>query len=144
MKNNDTIIVEETFNVSASEVWNAITNIDEMKHWYFENIPDFKPTPGFETEFSVKSESRNFLHKWKITKVITDKLIEYNWQYEEYPGKATVIFELFDEGTSTRLKLTNKVVENFPEEIPEFSAESCQAGWDYFIKGNLKKYLENK
>ncbi len=40
-----------------------------MRKWYFENIPAFKPEVGFETQFNVQSEERNFLHKWKVTEV---------------------------------------------------------------------------
>ncbi len=44
---NTPIIVEQVFNVPASKVWKAITNVVEMRHWFFDNIPDFKPEIGF-------------------------------------------------------------------------------------------------
>ena len=66
-KNEDPIIVEQTFNTSVDSVWNAITVIDQMRQWYFENIPSFEPEIGFETQFNVKSQERNFLHKWRFS-----------------------------------------------------------------------------
>jgi len=52
-KNEEPIIVEQTFNTSVDTVWNALTEIDQMRKWYFESIPSFKPEVGFETQFNV-------------------------------------------------------------------------------------------
>ncbi len=145
MKKNDIpIIVEQSFNASIQAVWNAITDINEMHKWYFENIPDFKPVVGFKTQFNVQSEERNFLHKWEITEVKPLRLIKYSWVFEEYPGKSTAAFEIFEEEKLTKLRLKVNVLEDFPDEIPEFTTDSCLNGWNYFIKQRLKDYLENK
>ena len=142
--NEKPVIVEETFNVSIESVWDSITIIDQMRQWYFDNIPSFIPEVGFETQFNVKSEDRNFLHMWKVTKVEPQKLIEYNWKYKDYEGDSFVVFELIKQNDLTKLILTHRVQENFPENIPEFSRESGVNGWEYFIKGRLKEFLENK
>jgi uncharacterized protein YndB with AHSA1/START domain len=78
------IVVETIFNSSIEKVWDAITNIDQMRHWYFENIPEFKPEVGFETKFNVKSEERNFLHIWKITDLENLRMIKYNWEFKGF------------------------------------------------------------
>jgi len=69
-KNNIPVVVEQTFNASIDTVWNAITEIDQMRQWFFENIPDFKPEVEFETQFNVTSGDRNFFHQWKVTEVL--------------------------------------------------------------------------
>ena len=46
---NEPIIVEETFATSIDKVWEAITNVDKMRKWFFENIESFKPEGGFLT-----------------------------------------------------------------------------------------------
>jgi uncharacterized protein YndB with AHSA1/START domain len=90
MKTGDEpIVLEQTFNSSIESVWNAITEIEQMRQWYFENIPAFKPEIGFETQFNVQSNHRNFLHKWKVTELQHLKLITYSWKFEDYPGKST-------------------------------------------------------
>jgi hypothetical protein len=35
-------------------------------------------------------------------------------------------------------------LQSFPGHIPEFKRESCLAGWQYFIRERLKKFLEKK
>ena len=136
------VIVEQTFKTSIETVWRAITEIDQMHQWFFDNIPAFKPEVGFETQFDVQSQGRIFRHLWKITEVIPNNKITYNWKYKGYPGDSFVRFELFKENNLTKIKLTTKIIESFPDEIPEFKRESCQTGWEYFIQKSLKEYLK--
>ncbi|HMC01942.1 MAG TPA: SRPBCC domain-containing protein [Flavobacteriaceae bacterium] len=136
------VIVEQTFNTSIHRVWDALTKLDEMKTWFFNAIESFVPEKGFETEFVVQVENRTFTHLWKITEVIPGKKIVYNWKYKEYPGDSFVTFELSNHNSNTKLKLTTEVIEDFASNIPEFTRESCENGWNYFIKESLKNYLE--
>ena len=140
-QNNDPVIVEQSFHNSIETVWKSITEIDQMRQWYFENLPSFKPEVGFEVQFDVTSNDRNFLHLWKVTKVVLLKMIAYSWKYEGYPGDSLVTFELFNENNFTKLKLTHEIRERFPEDIPEFTRGSCMEGWTYFIGESLKEYL---
>lgn len=135
------VVVEQVLNNPANEVWQAITEIGQMRQWFFENIPDFKPEIGFKTHFEVRVEDRTFTHLWKVTEVIPLKKIAYNWKYKEYPGDSFVIFELLEENGDVRIRLTSKVIEDFPDHIPEFLRESCVQGWNYFIRGRLKGYM---
>ncbi len=137
------IIVEHYFIQKIETVWNAITQLDPMKQWFFDNIPSFKPLIGFETQFNVKAPSRDFLHRWKIIEVVPNKKIVYSWKYENINGEGTVTFELIEENHQTKLVLTNEGLESFPQDIPEFARESCVGGWNYFIKQRLKEYLDN-
>lgn len=141
-KDDEPIVVEQTFDASIDAVWKAITEIDRMRQWYFENIPSFKPEVGFETQFNVQSQDRNFPHMWKVTEVVPGKMITYNWKYDNYPGDSFVTFELFEQDNLTKLRLTVTILEDFPEDIPEFRRESCIGGWTYFIKERLKEFLE--
>ncbi len=71
------------------------------------------------------------------------KKISYNWKYKNYLGDSNVIFELFKKHEHTLLRLTTVILEDFPDEIPEFTRESCLGGWNYFITKSLKNYLDN-
>ncbi len=136
------VVIEQSFHASIKELWNAITNVEEMRQWFFDNIPAFEPVEGFETRFVVETEHRTFPHLWKIIGVVPGKKIIYDWRYEDYPGRAVVTFELVDAEDEVKLVVTHDVVESFPDDIPEFSRESCQGGWAYFIQQSLKEYLD--
>lgn len=137
------IIVEQTYQASAKAVWEAITQVDQMRHWYFQDIPEFEARVGFETGFDVHTEERCFPHRWRVTSVIPDKQIQYDWHYEGFPGACTVRFELDEENDSTTLKVTCKAQEDFPDDIPEFKRESGEAGWQFLLQESLKEYLED-
>ena len=143
MKTTDPpVTVTEIFLTSSKKVWGALTDPDEMVQWFFENIPDFKAEVGFKTEFPVVSEGRTFTHTWTVLEVVPGKKITYNWTYPEYPGDANVTFELTAIPEGAQLDFSMEILEDFPDEIPEFRRESCEAGWDYFLRGQLKNYLE--
>ena len=143
MKSTDPPIeLEFRYASSITQVWNALTIHSEMIPWYFGNIPNFQAVVGFTTEFAVSSEERTFTHRWKVTEVISEKKITYNWSYDEYPGNSDLTLELAKVDSETILKLTLIVNETFPQDIPEFKRESCIGGWNYFLGGNLATYLE--
>ena len=137
------VVVEQIFIKSIQDVWNGITELDQMRQWFFDNISEFKPEVGFKTQFNVKAPSRDFLHLWKVIEVIPNKKIVTNWKYQGLKGDSLVTFELFETDNKTKLIVSTKVVEDFNDTIPEFKRESCKAGWNYFIKERLKDYLEN-
>ena len=140
-KTEPPIIIEQNYNTSIENVWDAITKVDLMRQWFFENIPSFKAEIGFKTQFIVQTETRSFQHLWEITKVEPLKKIAYNWKYKDYNGDSYVEFELFEKLNATRLKLSHHVLEDFQENISEFTRASGVAGWNYFIKESLKNFL---
>ena len=81
---------------------------------------------------------------WKVTEVQPLKMIKYSWEFKDYSGKSSTAFEIFEQDNSTKLRLTVETFENFSDNIPEFTIESCRKGWVYFINNRLKDYLTNK
>lgn len=137
------VIVTQNFTQSVETLWNAITEVSQMRQWFFDNIPDFKAEVGFKTEFNVKAPSRDFMHLWTITEVILNKKLVCNWKYQDLAGDSFVTFELTPIEEGTQLILTTTVIEDFSDDIPEFKRESCVGGWNYFIKQQLVAYLNN-
>jgi uncharacterized protein YndB with AHSA1/START domain len=143
-KTDDPIIIEQVFTISKDILWKVITKQEHMIQWFFENISEFKAEIGFQTQFTIENEGRVFPHHWKIIEVIPFEKITYNWKYEGYKGDSNVSFELIDENGGTKLVLTTIILEDFQENIPEFTREACIGGWEYFIQNQLKSYLENE
>ncbi|MDP6553399.1 MAG: SRPBCC domain-containing protein [Pirellulaceae bacterium] len=142
--NASPIIVEQTFNAPVAVVWNAITNKDQMRQWFFETMTDFEPESGFETQFNVRCEDRDYLHVWNVTDVIPEKRIAYGWRYGGHPGDSTVVWELSETANGTKLALTHEGHETFTQDDPNFNRESCQGGWEYFLCERLKAFLERQ
>lgn len=139
----DPIVLEVEFTASVKKVWEAISNVDSMRQWYFENIPDFQPEVDFRTQFSVESGDRTFTHSWHVVQAECNSMLSYEWSYQEYEGSSIVSFELAERGDRTLLRLTHKATKDFVEDIPEFKREMAVEGWDYLINDRLKLYLES-
>ena len=137
---NEPFVIERTYDAPADRVWEAITNKDKMKQWYFD-LEEFKPEVGFEFQFFGGSKEKQYLHLCKITEVITGKKLTHTWKYDGYPGESFVTFELFAEGDKTRLKLTHAGLETFPAE-PDFARGNFEKGWTSIIGRSLREYLE--
>ncbi len=138
------VVVQHIYPATISQVWNAITNPDEMRQWFFEAVQDFEPVTGFETEFDVHVDEKTYRHIWKITAVENKSRIEYDWSYAGIPGKSMVSWELSEVDGQTQLQLTHTEVEPFQAEAGDqnFTRESCLGGWNYFLKEQLVNYLE--
>jgi len=136
----EAVVIERTFNAAVARVWEALTDADEMRVWYFD-LKEFKPEVGFEFEFTVEHEGTRYHHLCKITEVIPQKKIAYTWRYAGEEGDSLVTFELFPEGDKTRLKLTHEGLETFPK-LPAFARTNFERGWTEIIGSSLKQYVE--
>lgn len=142
LRSDNPIIIENIFHCGIKELWDALTELSEMHQWYFDNLPEFRPEIGFKTSFPVSNEHRTFTHHWEITAVERLKRIDYSWNFDEYEGESISSFQLEEVSEGVKLSLVITTTEDFPSDIPEFTPESCESGWEYFLNGNLRKYLE--
>jgi uncharacterized protein YndB with AHSA1/START domain len=136
----EAVVIERTFNAAVARVWEALTDADEMRVWYFD-LKEFKPEVGFEFEFTVEHEGTRYHHLCKITEVIPQKKIAYTWRYAGEEGDSLVTFELFADGDKTRLKLTHEGLETFPK-LPAYARTNFEKGWTEIIGSSLKQYVE--
>jgi len=141
MTNKSNRIVKEVLiNAPVAKVWQAISDKNEMKHWYFD-LAEFRPEVGFEFQFEGGPDDRVYVHLCKVTEVVPEQKLSYSWRYKGYPGDSLVTFELFPEGDKTRVKLIHTGVESFGDN-PDLARENFDAGWTDLIQKLLKEYLE--
>jgi len=136
----DVVVIERIFNAPVARVWKALTDVEEMRQWYFD-LKEFKPEAGFEFEFTVEHEGMKYCHLCKITEVIPQKKLAYTWRYKGHEGNSLVTFELFADGDKTCLKLTHEGLETFPK-TPAFARTNFMAGWTEIIGTSLKEFVE--
>jgi uncharacterized protein YndB with AHSA1/START domain len=137
------LVVEQDYHAPADALWQALTNKDKMREWYFD-LEDFRPEVGFDFRFYGGSDEIRYLHLCRVTEAIPGKRLTYSWQYKGYPGESLVSFELFPQDDITRLTLHHAGIHSFPQDSPDFSRESFTRGWTMLLGTNLKNYLEKK
>lgn len=135
------LIIERTYEAPIEKVWEALTNKDQMKQWYFE-VSDFKAEVGFEFQFSAENEGKTYLHRCKVVEASPITKIAYTWSYEGYVGQSLVTFELFSETAhKTRLKLIHSGTDSFLVH-PDFEKADFNAGWNYILGQSLRNFVE--
>jgi uncharacterized protein YndB with AHSA1/START domain len=135
-----TVVMEITIQAPVDRVWQALTDVDQMREWYFD-LKEFKPAVGYEFQFSVEHEGNTYDHRCKVVEVISQKKLAYTWRYEGQPGESIVTFELFPEADRTRLRLRHEGLETFPK-LPAYKRENFRDDWTSLLDSSLKNYLE--
>ena len=136
-------VIQRVYDAPVEKVWEAITNVQQMKQWYMDKLEDFKPEPGFVTRFTVNNFGKDFEHIWTVKEAVPNIKISYEWKYGGQPGESMVSFELEAEGKRTRLTLTHSGLETFnPAVYPEYARENFVQGWTSLIGTQLKTFVE--
>ena len=139
------LVVERTLNAPVSRVWQALTDNDKMKQWYFQ-LESFEPRVGFEFSFSGQgSKGEKYTHNCRITAVEPEKKLSYTWVYEGFEGHSEVSFELFaEDDDKTKVRITHTGLETFPQHGPDFALESFTKGWNHILGISLKEFVEKE
>src|SRR5262245_16439687 len=132
---DEPLVVERTFDAPVALVWNALPDQAQNKQGSFD-MSDFEPRVGFEFTY-YGGKKTQYLHRCKVTAAIPNKRLAYTWRYEGHAGDSLVTFDLFAEGTRTRLRVTHDGLETFPK-IPAFARANFNAGWKNIIGTSLK------
>jgi uncharacterized protein YndB with AHSA1/START domain len=70
---------EFNYNVPIEEVWQALTDKDTMKKWYFPQLQKFEPIVGFKFQFD--DNSAEYRKEWIVTQVAEGKTLSHSWAY---------------------------------------------------------------
>jgi uncharacterized protein YndB with AHSA1/START domain len=141
---NGPVVVEQTLNAPVERVWDAITRREEMRQWYFD-LKEFNALVGFEFRFyGGKDASNQYLHLCKVTEVTAGRRLSYTWEYDGYPGKSLVTFELIPEAAKTRIRLTHEGLEHLAVGgNPDFDWKNFEEGWRQIVGSSLVDYLHS-
>lgn len=141
MHNN--VIVKERVNAPVEKVWNAITNKDDMKVWYFD-IPDFAPVMHQEFSFYEPGNEKKYHHYGEVLEVIPNKKLKHSWSYPDISKEKTIVkWELEEDGDGTVVTLTHKGLENLEHLGDDFATKNFEKGWTEIVNSSLKNFLEN-
>lgn len=130
------------FKARPEAVWNAITDPEKMKEWYF-HVRDFKLEEGCVFTFYEKEEGGSFLHRCEILKIEPGRLLEHTWEHPSHSqGKSVLKWELEPvEEETVQLTLTHSGLENLADAGPEFAPENYEFGWKGIVGISLRNYL---
>jgi uncharacterized protein YndB with AHSA1/START domain len=143
MKNNTTAIVRININAPVAKIWEALTNPEIIKQYFFgtQTITDWKP--GSPIIFEGEWQGKKYKDKGTILEVEDQKCIKYSyWSpmsgIEDKPENYLII-------TYSLTGLNNNVTLSIKQEnIPgEKMKEHSQENWKKVLEG-LKHVVEEK
>ncbi|RLZ09102.1 SRPBCC family protein [Faecalibacter macacae] len=134
------LIIEKQYNCTIEVLWNAISNPNAMKEWYFD-------VKGFELEVGNQFEfyAGEYLHECRIEDVFLYHKLVYTWTYPIYEGESEVTFLINPDKefeNYSQLKLIHDGIASFPQDDANFSRNSFEAGWEELLEISLREYVE--
>ncbi len=137
------IEIAEVFEVPVSNVWNALTDKEKVKQYFFgtEVTSDWKP--GNDIVFRGEWDGKAYEDKGKILEAQKEKLIKYSYisSFSGLPdlpeNYAIITYLLKPVNSGTELKI---IQEGFKDEK---SWNDSKQGWKFVLK-NLKKLLNSE
>lgn len=137
----DIVKVEAVFDATKSQVWEALTNTEIMKVWYFD-ISNFKLAVGSEFSF-YEGDKKEYLHEGEILKAEQNAVLQHTWKHpQQSKGSSIVTWEIEETGDNkVKVTLSHEGLENFADAGPNFAPANYEMGWNAIVKTNLRNYL---
>lgn len=138
---NYPITFETHYAAAPERVWQAITDKELMKQWYFD-IPDFELKVNATFNFYEPGNERKFHHRCVIKEIVPNRKFQHTWTYPELSkGSSLLTWELIPDGNGTLVKLTHSGIESFADGGKDFAQENYEAGWNEILGKLLKEFL---
>lgn len=138
------IIISHEYSATVLQLWQALTEAEQLQQWLFEPIAEFKPEVGFTTRFDVQVEGQTYVHLWEVQEVTPQSRLAYRWRYAGYDGDSTVSWDFDSSGSGSNLTLTHAGIESFPQDNAIFARETGVAAWEYLMNESLRLFLETR
>ncbi len=140
---HENVKISVKVNAPLDKVWNAITNKEQMKNWYFD-VPDFESKIGNNFSFYGGDENEEYHHFCEIVDLIPNEKLKHSWTYPEISKEKTLVkWELKPENEGTIVTLTHKGLEAFEHLGENFKIHSFRKGWEDIVGKSLKEFVEN-
>ena len=136
-----TVTLTKSFKAPISKVWQALTDKEAMKKWYF-HVKDFELKEGNVFTFYETEEGGKYIHRCEILQVKPETLFEHTWEHpSQSKGNSILRWELESKGDETQVTLTHSGLENFADAGPDFAPENYEFGWKSIVNVSLRNYL---
>ena len=135
-----TVTSEVEIGASPGQVWNALTDPDLIRQYFFGSTVETTWEPGAPITWSGEYDGTSYQDKGEVIEVVPEQRLVVT-HFSPMTGQDDVpqnyhrlTYSLEREGDATRLILEQ---DNTPEE----SVEDFQSNWDTML-GNLKELVE--
>jgi uncharacterized protein YndB with AHSA1/START domain len=86
---HENVKISVKVNAPVDKVWNALTNKEQMKNWYFD-IPDLNQKKVMHSIF-LSRVKREFHHHCEIAEVVPNEKLKHSWTYPDITKEKTLV-----------------------------------------------------
>ena len=135
-----TVSANVEISASPGQVWNALTDPELIRQYFFGTEVKTTWEPGSPITWSGEYDGHEYQDKGEVVEVVPEERLvvthfsPMTGQEDKPENYHRVTYELEDEGDKTRVSLEQ---DNAPEE----SADEFRANWETML-GNLKELVE--
>ena len=134
------IVSKITIKEPAEKIWQALTDKNQMKEWYFD-IPDFDLKTGAVFNFYEPGGKNDYHHRCVVKEIEPNRKFSHSWTHPGHSkGESLVTWLLNEKNGITEVVLQHEGIENFADAGAAFAPENYQAGWNGFMS-ILKNYV---
>jgi uncharacterized protein YndB with AHSA1/START domain len=146
MQTTNNIVLEKTYNAPISLVWQAITEEQHMRNWYFDFKGQFQLEIGHSFDWHAGDlKDKQWLHRGEMLEIVPNKKLVHTWTYPGYSGKAIAYWELTEiDASTTKLNFRFDFAEPFDANEPALMRNNFVNGWNELILNSLEQYLNKQ
>lgn len=140
----DSFTISKTYKAPIAFVWQALTDKDMLKEWYFNFAADFKLEVGAVFEWEAgEPNGKQWLHRGQMLEIVPQQKLVHTWEYPGYSGSSTLSWELsaLDEN-HTQIVLTHTFNNPFDKNEAALRKVNFENGWNHIINISLTDYLK--
>jgi uncharacterized protein YndB with AHSA1/START domain len=146
MQTANNIVLEKVYKAPITLVWQAITEEQHMRNWYFDFKGQFQLNVGHSFDwYAGDLKDKQWLHRGEMLEIIHHKKLVHTWTYPGYSGKAITYWELSEvDAATTKLNFRFEFTEPFDANEPSLVRGNFVNGWNELILNSLEQYLNKQ
>lgn len=135
-----TVTAQVEISASPGQVWNALTDPELIRQYFFGTTVETTWEPGAPITWSGEYEGKSYQDKGEVVEVVPEQRLvvthfsPMSGQDDAPENYHRLTYQLDGEGDSTRLSLEQ-------DNTPEGSVEEFRNNWETML-GNLKELVE--
>lgn len=137
------IELSTTIRATASEIWGALTDSDELENWWSEDVKLEPRVGGAFVEIWEEDEGKPQRASGKVLSVKLKQEISFTWKEKDWPKEAQTqcTFKISDNKSQRTVTVLHVGWESLPENKRKKLIEDFAIGWKFHLK-ELKAYLD--
>ena len=144
LDNKDSIEITISVKASLEEIWQVLTDPDELESWWGDGVRLEAKVNGSFSEPWEDDKGVRQLATGKVKSVKKKQEIIFSWKEKDWPKESLTEcqFRIEDKKMIRQIHLKHSGWESLPPELKSKQMKDFKIGWNYHLK-ELQSYLDD-